>query len=80
MTKNKAESLCWCCIYYEHVREKTVPGTFHFPTHPYCKKGHMNPDFGCEDFKTTRELVANRIGSLESQIKLLEERLDSKQK
>ncbi len=79
MFEAKAESLCSCCIHHEHIKEKTVPGSLHFPSHPYCKKGHMVPDFGCQDFVTTRELVSNRIVSLQGQIKLLEERLASKE-
>jgi len=80
MPKNDAESLCKCCIYYVHVNEKTTPGTFSFPAHPYCKKGHMVPDFLCKDFETTRERIRNRLESLESQIELLEEKLESKDK
>lgn len=79
MIKTKAESLCSCCVHYEHLREKTTPGSLSFPTHPYCKKGHMESDFGCGDFVTTRELVSNRIVSLQSQIALLEEKLASKE-
>jgi hypothetical protein len=75
---SKAESLCSCCINYEHIKEKTIPGSLNFPAYPYCKKGHMVPDFGCKDFETTRELVSNRIVSLQSQIKLLEEKLESR--
>ena len=77
MVKNN-DSLCWCCIYYQHLKEKTTPGSLNFPAHPYCKKGHTKADFRCKDFETTRELIKNRLDCLESQIKLLEERLASK--
>ena len=80
MPKNNAESLCKCCIYYVHVSEKTTPGTLSFPTHPYCKKEHMVPDFLCRDFETTRDRIRHRIESLESEIELLKEKLESKDK